>query len=102
MILRILATTKPLTNLLDQYGATETQERAFYALLDDLARRVNGRESDRPTFAYFQMKIGEIFPSLRGDGDFVALLVDTLKLERSTYRELHAYMAAQGGGRDGG
>ena len=102
MMLRILATTKPLTNVLDQYGATETQERAFYALLDDLARRVNGRESDRPTFAYFQMKIAEIFPPLRGDGDFVALLVDTLKLERSAYRELHAYMAAQGWGRDGG
>lgn len=102
LILRILATTKPLTQVLDQYGATETQERDFYALLDDLARRAKGRESDRPTFAYFQMKIAEIFPSLRGDGQFVELLVDTLKLERSAYRELHAYMAAQGWGKGQG
>src|SRR5207249_4890588 len=34
VILRILSTTKPLTNVLDQYGATETQARACHALLD--------------------------------------------------------------------
>ncbi len=94
MMLRILATTKPLTNVLDQYGATETQGRACHALLDDLARRAKGRESDRPTLAYFQMKIAEIFPTLRGDAEFIELLIDTLKVERSAYRELHAYMTA--------
>ena len=35
-----------------------------------------------------------IFPSLRGDREFIALVIDTLKLERPAYRELHAYMAA--------
>ena len=99
MMLRILATTKPLTNVLDQYGATETQGRACHALLDDLAQRAKGRECDRPTFAYFQMKITEIFPSLRGDGEFVALIVDTLKVERAAYRELHRYMAAHNWGK---
>lgn len=99
LILRILATTKPLAHVLDQYGATEKQERDFCALLDDLARRAKGREADRPTFAFFKLKIAEIFPSLRGDGQFVELLVDTLKVERSAYRELHAYMAAQGWGK---
>jgi hypothetical protein len=94
LILGILSTTKPLDNLLEQYGATATQERAFYSLLDDLAGRAKGRENDRPTFAYFEMKLGDIFPSLRQDRQFVRLVIDTLKLERPAYRELHGYMAA--------
>jgi hypothetical protein len=93
MILRILSTTKPLNDVLVQYGATQTQERACYALLDDLATRARGRERDRPTFPYFVMKVDEIFPSLRGDRDFIELLIDTIKVERQAYRELYAYMA---------
>ena len=94
MILRILSTTKPLDNVLEQYGATDTQEHAFYTLLDDLSKRMNGRENERPTFAYFEMKIRHIFPALRGDREFIGLVIDTLKLERLAYRELHAYMTA--------
>ena len=40
------------------------------------------------------MKVEEIFPSLHRDREFVALLIDTLKLERPSYHELHAYMTA--------
>ena len=98
MTLRILSTTKPLDAVLDHYGATETQERACYALLDDLAARTNGRENDRPTFPYFQMKLGEIFPALRGDREFITIVIDTLKVERSAYRALHAYMTAHAWG----
>jgi hypothetical protein len=94
MMLRILSTTRPLANVLHQYGATETQERAFCALLDDLARRVKGRAADHPTFAYFQMKLCEVFPSLRNDREFLELVIDTLKVEREAYRDLHVYMAA--------
>jgi hypothetical protein len=96
LILRLLSTTKPLASVLEQYGATEAQERSFYALLDELAARARGREKDRPTFAYFHMKIEEIFPSLRGDREFVEIVIDTLKVERPAYRELHAYTAAKG------
>jgi hypothetical protein len=96
LILRLLSVTKALASVLEQYGATEAQERAFYALLDELAVRARGREKDRPTFAYFHMKMDEIFPALRGDRDFVEIVIDTLKVERSAYRELHAYMAAKG------
>src|SRR5438552_9605059 len=81
LILRILSTTKPLDNVLEQYGATDTQERAFYALLDDMAARSHAKEQDRPTFAYFVMKVQEIFPALRADREFVNLLVDTLRME---------------------
>ena len=93
MILRLLATTKPLDKVLEQYGATETQSIAFYALLDELAPRVKLREQDRPTFAYFLMKTERIFPALRNDREFIGLLIDTLKMERPVYRELHVHMA---------
>jgi hypothetical protein len=99
MMLRILSTTKPLDNLLEQYGATDTQERATYALLDGLAARTNGRENDRPTFAFFEMQLAEIFPALRKDREFIALIIDTLKVERPAYRALHAYMAEHGWGK---
>jgi hypothetical protein len=96
LILRILSTTKPLDGVLEHFGATETQEHAFYALLDDLVIRARGREQDRPTFAYFEMQLAKIFPALRGDGAFTRLLIDTMKLERPAYRELHAYASAHG------
>src|SRR6266511_721608 len=99
LILRILSTTKPLGNVLDQYGATETQERACYALLDDLATRTKARESDRPTFAYFEMKLGEIFPALRKDREFIGVVIDTLRVERVAYRDLHRYMMANNWGK---
>ena len=94
MMLRILARTKPLDNVLEQYGATDTQERACYALLDDLAARTAGRENERPTFSFFEMKMGDIFPALRKDREFLRLIIDTLEVERPVYRTLHAYMAA--------
>jgi len=95
LILRIMSTTKPLGGVLDQYGATETQEVEFYQLLDDLVVRAKGREQDRPTFAYFQMRIEQIFPALRHDREFMQLVIDTLKVDRIAYRELYAYTIAQ-------
>jgi hypothetical protein len=96
LMLRILSTTKPLGRLLEQYGATDTQERAFYHMLDELVTRVRGRESDRPTFGYFELQLGAIFPTLRQDHEFVQLIIDTLKVERPAYRELYKYATAQG------
>jgi hypothetical protein len=95
LILRILSTTKPLSRVLELYGATETQEGEFYRLLDDLVERAKGREQDRPTFGYFDMQMGNIFPSLRGDRVFIGLVIDVLKLERPAYRGLHAYAVEQ-------
>jgi len=96
MTLRLLATTKPLDNVLEQYGATQTQQRATYVLLDDLAVRANGRENERPTFAYFEMKLAEIYPTLRKDREFLTTIIDTLKVERAAYRSLHDYIVAHG------
>lgn len=95
LILRIMSTTKPLGGVLDQYGATETQELEFYKLLDDLVVRAKGREQDRPTFAYFQMRLDQIFPALRHDREFIQLVIDTLKVDRVAYRDFYAYTVAQ-------
>ena len=37
LVLRLLSTTRPLARVLEQYGATETQEQALYRLLRTLA-----------------------------------------------------------------
>jgi len=96
LMLRLMATTKPLDSLLEQYGATTSQERAFYALLDELVARSKGREQDAPTFGYFKMQLSQIFPGLRNDREFLSNIIDTLKVERPVYRELHDYVTAHG------
>ena len=97
LILRILSTTKPLDSVLEHYGATESQEQRFYKLLDDLVVRARTHDvANRPTHGYFELQLASIFPERRGDGEFTALLVDTMKLDRPAYRELHAYAIANG------
>jgi hypothetical protein len=96
LILHILSTRKPLDGLLEHYGATESQEQAFYRLLDEVAARASDDRQNRPTFEYFAAQIREIFPALSGDREFIGLVIATLKLERPAYRELHAYTVAQG------
>jgi hypothetical protein len=96
LMLRIIATTKPLDTLLERYGATTTQEQAFYKLLDELVSRSKGREQERPTFGYFTMQLAQVFPALKNDRDFIATVIDTLKIERPVYQELHSYMVAHG------
>jgi hypothetical protein len=94
LLLRLMSTTRPLSRVLEQYGATETQEEAVYRLLDRAGERTRGEERDLVSFAYFRRGIGEIFPNRRDDREFIQLLIDTLKIERPAYRELHAYMIA--------
>jgi len=96
LVLRLLATTKPLDRVLEQYGANETQTRAFYSLLDDLAGRMQKGEQDRPSYGYFEMQMGDLFPALRGNCEFLTLVIDTMKVERPVYRELHTYMTVHG------
>jgi hypothetical protein len=96
LILRILSTTRPLDRLLEQYGATEVQGLAVHRFLDELSANAKGPEKGRPTFPYFEMQMHEIFPQRRGDREFIALFIDTLKIERLAYRDLHAYMVAKG------
>jgi hypothetical protein len=96
LVLRLLSTLKPLDRVLEQYGATETQAGAFYALVDDLCGRMRAGEQDRPSFGYFEMQMGDLFPELRGNREFLSLVIDTMKIDRPAYRDLHAYITAHG------
>ena len=96
LVLRLLSTTKPLDRVLEQYGATDTQTHAFYTLLDDLVARMRKGEQDRPSYGYFEMQMGDLFPALRGNREFLGLVIETMKVERPVYRELHGYMTAHG------
>jgi hypothetical protein len=96
LLLRMLSTTRPLEGVLRFYGATDAAEHALDGLLDELLAATRGPANRHPTFAYFRMRLDEIFPQQRGDRAFVQTLVDTLRVDRPAYRDLHAYMAAHG------
>ncbi|MGH9312054.1 MAG: hypothetical protein ACRD09_03335 [Vicinamibacterales bacterium] len=94
LLLRLLSTTRPLSSLLEYYGANETKEQALYRFLDELVELSRAPKHRHPTFTTFKVRLGELFPELRGDRQFVQLLIDTLKVERPAYRELYTYMAS--------
>ena len=94
LLLRLLSTSRPLSKLLEYYGATDTTEQSLYKLLDELVERIRGPQYREPTFGSFIQRLGEIFPTMRGDRQFVQLLIDTLRVERPAYRDLHDYMTA--------
>ena len=97
LMLRLLSIMHPLSNVLAQYGANSTQEQELLQYLDQLASRVHSLERTRqPTVEEFHERMGEILPALRKDIDFMRLVMDTLRVERVAYRELHDYMHAQG------
>jgi hypothetical protein len=92
LLLRLLSTTRPLSGLLEYYGATESTEQALYRYLDEMVERIRGPQHGHPSFSAFQVRVGGLFPQLRGDRQFMQLLIDTLKVERPAYAELYRYM----------
>jgi hypothetical protein len=96
LTLRLLSIRKPLDSILEHHGATASQQQAFYHLLDEMVLRSRGPEHDQPQETYFQSQVEHIFHSLREDPSFAGLLIDTLRIDRPVYRELHAYMVARG------
>ena len=99
LLLRLLSTQHPLDNLLDFYGATESARQSLHQFLDEQLTAVRGPRARQPTFAYFNMRLGEIFPQQKNDTAFVQALIDTLAVERPAYRELNAYMSEHRWGR---
>jgi hypothetical protein len=94
LLFRLMSMTRPLGTVLEQFGGTRSQEDALLKFFDELVERARGPEG--PSHAYFEKRVGEILPELRGNREFLQLLIDTLKVERPAYRELHAYMIACG------
>ena len=93
LLLRLLSTTRPLSSMLEYYGATESAEQALFRYLDEMVERVRGPQHAQPTFGAFQVRIWGLCPQLRGDRQFMQLLIDTLKVERPAYAELYKFMA---------
>jgi len=96
LALRLLAVEKPVSALLERYGATQEEDLAVHTLLDDAAKRAEQGGMYAPSFGGFQNEIDATFPTVRGDRQFVSLLLDTLKLDRPAYQKLHAYATAHG------
>jgi hypothetical protein len=96
LALRLLAVEKPVSALLERYGATQAEDLAVHTLLDDVAKRAEQGGMYAPSFSGFQHDIDATLPTVRGDRQFVSLLLDTLKLDRPTYQKLHAYATAHG------
>ena len=65
-------------------------------LLDELLAASRGPKPRQPTLQLLPDAAGRDLPGAPGDRAFVQTLIDTLKVDRPAYRELHAYMAAHG------
>lgn len=96
LALRLLAVEKPVSALLQRYGASESQDRAVHGLLDDIAARADQGGIYAPSFSGFTSDLFRLFPTVRHNREFVAMLLDTLKLDRPTYQKLHTYVTDQG------
>jgi hypothetical protein len=93
--LRLSAADKPLSALLARFGATEAETLAVHALLDDVVRRVQSGGFYTPSFSGFLSDLVKVCPAARGDREFVVLLLETLKVDRPTYQQLHAFVTEQ-------
>lgn len=96
LTLRLLAVEKPVSALLERYGATEAEDLAVHALLSELAARAEQGGMYAPSFGGFVNELWNRFPASRDNREFVAVLIDTLKLDRPAYRKLHAYVTRDG------
>ena len=96
LALKLLAVEKPVSALLERYGATQAEDLAVHALLDDVAKRAERGGMYAPSLRGFQNELDATFPTVRGDRQFVSLLLETLKLDRPAYQKLHAFAVAHG------
>jgi hypothetical protein len=96
LALRLLAVEKPISAVLERYGATEVEDLAVHALLDDMATRAERGGMYAPSFGGFVNELVERFPAARDNREFITLVLDTLKMDRPAYQKLHAYITAHG------
>jgi hypothetical protein len=93
LLLRLMSITHPLSNVLSQFGANAAQEQQMLRLLDELATRARSLDrNNQPSFDEFQTRVSEILPALDGDREFLRLLIDTLRVDRAAYRDLHEFL----------
>ena len=96
LALRLLALEKPVSALLESYGAAQAEDLAVHELLDDLARRAEQGGISTPSFPGFEQELFQRFPAVRGNHEFVSQLLDVLKIDRPAYRAFHAFTVREG------
>src|SRR5262249_16179323 len=96
LALRLLSIEKPVSALLERYGATESEDLAVHALLDHMAKRAEQGGMYAPSFGGFVKELFIAFPGVRDDREFVDLLLDTLRIDRPAYKKLDRFMKSQG------
>ncbi len=68
LALRLLAVEKPISAVMERYGATEAEDLAVHALLDDVAKRAEQGGMYAPSFGGFVGELFERFPGVREQG----------------------------------
>jgi len=96
LALRLAALERPVSALLERYGANAAEDLAVHALLGDVATRAAQGGVHAPSHFSFTSDLFARFPAVRGDQQFVSLLIDTLKIDRPAYQKLSAHIAAAG------
>ena len=94
LALRLMAVEKPVSVLVRRFGATDAQDTAVHALLDDVASRAERGGMYAPSFTGFVNDLYRLFPAMRNNREFVILLIDALKMDRPAYQKLHEYVIA--------
>ena len=89
LALRLLAVEKPVSTLLERFGATEAEDLAVHALLDDVTRRAEQGGMYAPSFGGFVNELIQRFPAARDNRQFVDLLIEALKIDRPACRRRH-------------
>jgi hypothetical protein len=76
--------------VLNHCGADASQQQAFFALVDEMTRRVDSGSS--VSFADFEERVADIVPATRGNRKFFELLLEALKVERPEAKPMLEYL----------
>ena len=94
---RLLSLEKPVSALLASFGAGSSEELAVHALLEDFAHRAGHGGIQTPSFGGFAEALFQRFPGVRGNREFVSLLLlDAMKIDRPAYLAFHAFTVQEG------
>lgn len=85
-VIRVVAASRPLGRVLTSCGVSEHQERAIYAIIDEMAERLD--KGEVALFTEFEDRIIDTLAQLGGDRRFVELIVEALRIERPALTRL--------------
>ena len=86
----VLRLIRPAVAVLSHSGADAQQQQAFFALVDEMTRRVESGSS--VSFADFEERVADIVPATRGNRKFFELLLEALSVERPEAKPMLDYL----------